>query len=78
MAQYDIKTNSRIEELTEEEQLIIVRLVNHLASFPDTSYQDFAFKRLEEITRENPWCDDIAGFDREAWLEEFPIGEDEA
>ena len=78
MAEYDMKTNCRIEELTEQEQLIIVRLVNHLASFPDTSYQDFAFKRLAEITQENPWWDDIAGFDRQGWLEEFPIPGDEA
>ena len=76
MAIYDMKTSFRLDELIEEKQLIIVRLVNHLDSFPDTSYQDFAFKRLEEITQENPWCDDIAGFDREAWLQEFPIGED--
>ena len=48
MADFNIKLNCRIEELQEEDQLIIVRLVNHLASMRGTSYQDFAFKQLEK------------------------------
>ena len=45
MSEFNIKTNCRIEELTEEEQLIIVRLVNHLASFSG-DYRKASFKSL--------------------------------
>jgi len=77
MAEYDIKTNCRIEELTEEEQLIVVRLVNHLASHP-VDYRRFACEKLEEISQENPWCDDLAGFDKETFLKDHPIGEEKS
>ena len=63
-----IKTAMRIEELTPEHQLIIAGLVNHLASLPG-SYQENACKRLEKISQENPWQDDIEG------LEKFSIEE---
>ena len=45
MSEFTIKTNCRIEELTEEEQLIIARLVNHLASHGG-DYRKSAFKSL--------------------------------
>ena len=77
MADFNIKLNCRIEELQEEDQLIIVRLVNHLASMRGTSYQDFAFKQLEKISQQNPWCDDIQGFDKETFLKNHPIQEEE-
>jgi hypothetical protein len=54
MSEFTIKTNCRIEELTEDEQLIIVRLVNHLASFAG-DYRKSAFGRLAAISQENPW-----------------------
>ena len=70
---YDIKTSCKIEELQEEDQLIIVRLVNHLASMRGTSYQNFAFKKLQEISRQNPWVDDIEGFDKVEFLSNHPV-----
>jgi len=70
---YSIKTSCRIEELQEEDQLIIVRLVNHLASMRGTSYQDFAFKKLQEISIQNPWCDSIEGFDKAEFLSKHPV-----
>jgi hypothetical protein len=54
MSEFTINTNCRIEELTEDEQLIIVRLVNHLASFAG-DYRKSAFGRLAAISQENPW-----------------------
>ena len=72
MANFKIKLNYRIEELTEEEQLIIVRLVNHLASQPD-DYRKFAFERLVTASQENPWVDTIPGFDKETFLKKWPI-----
>ena len=67
---HTITTNLRLEELPPENQLIIVRLVNHLASLPG-SYQENACKRLEKISHENPWQDDIEG------LEKFPIDDED-
>jgi hypothetical protein len=67
---HTITTNLRLEELPPEHQLIIVRLVNHLASLPG-SYQENVCKRLEKISRENPWQDDIEG------LEKFPIDDED-
>ena len=70
---YDIKTSCRIEELQKKDQLIIVRLVNHLASMRGTSYQKFAFKKLQEISCQNPWTDDIEGFDKVEFLSNHPV-----
>ena len=72
MADFNIKLNCRIEELQEEDQLIIVRLINHLASMRGTSYQDFALKQLKNISEQNPWVDDIQGFDKETFLKNHP------
>ena len=69
---YDIKTSCRIEELQEEHQLVICRLVNHLASQP-TEYRNAAFKRLLNISQENPWTDDIEGFDKAKFLLNHPV-----
>ena len=60
---HTITTAMRLEELTPEHQLIITRLVNHLASLPG-SYQKNACKRLEKISQENPWQDDIEGLEK--------------
>ena len=52
MNEHTIKINFRINELLEEHQLVIVRLVNHLASSGDL-YKDNVIKRLDDITLEN-------------------------
>ena len=52
MNEHKIKINFRINELLEEHQLVIVRLVNHLASSGD-KYKDNVIKRLDDITLEN-------------------------
>ena len=52
MNEHTIKINFRIDELLEEHQLVIVRLVNHLASSGD-KYKDNVIKRLDDITLEN-------------------------
>ena len=60
---HTICMHCRINELTENHQVTIVHLVNHLASHTD-SYQQHAMNRLEKISRENPYTDDIEGFDK--------------
>jgi len=52
MNKHKIKINFRINELLEEHQLVIIRLVNHLASSGDL-YKDNVIKRLDDITLEN-------------------------
>ena len=52
MSEFNIKTNCRIEELIEEDQLVIVRLVNHLASSGE-KYREHAIQRIEKIRQEN-------------------------
>lgn len=66
MSQHTISMSCRIDELPEEHQVTIVRLVNHLASLP-FAYQENAMARLAKIAVENPWQDDIEG------LKKFPI-----
>ena len=56
-----IAMNCRINQLTEEHQVTIIRLINHLASH-SYIYQVHAMNRIEKIQRENPYCDDIEGF----------------
>ena len=68
MSQHTISMSCRIDELPEEHQVTIVRLVNHLASLPG-AYQTNAMGRLSRIAVENPWQDDIEG------LEKFPMEE---
>ena len=60
MSQHTISMSCRIDELPEEHQVTIVRLVNHLASLP-SAYQENAMDRLAKIAVENPWQDDIEG-----------------
>lgn len=52
MSEFNIKINCRIEELIEEDQLVIVRLVNHLASSGER-YRENAIKRIKKINVEN-------------------------
>ena len=56
-----IVMNCRIDELMEEHQVTIIRLINHLASH-SFIYQSHAVRRIEKISIENPYCDDIEGF----------------
>ena len=56
-----IAMNCRIDQLMEEHQVTIIRLINHLASHT-YEYQVHAMNRIEKIQRENPYCDHIEGF----------------
>tara|TARA_A100000172_G_scaffold7179_1_gene3978 strand:- start:310 stop:528 length:219 start_codon:yes stop_codon:yes gene_type:complete len=56
-----IAMNCRIDQLMEEHQVTIIRLINHLASHT-YEYQVHAMKRIEKIQQENPYFDDIEGF----------------
>ena len=58
---HTIAMNCRINELMEEHQVTIIRLKNHLASH-SYIYQVHAMDRIEKISNENPYCDDIPGF----------------
>jgi len=64
----ELSTKTRFNELNISEQLIITRLINHLASQP-FEYRNFTFQRLKEISQENPWVDDIPDFNRRTFLE---------
>jgi len=56
-----IAMNCRINQLTEEHQVTIICLINHLASHT-YEYQVHAMNQIEKIQKENPYCDDIEGF----------------
>ena len=53
----------RLSELMPEYQVTIINLINHLAAENDT-YREHAMKRIEKITNENPYVDDIEGFEK--------------
>ena len=56
-----ITMNCRINQLTEEHQVTMIRLINHLAAHT-YEYQVHAMNRIKKIQQENPYCDDIEGF----------------
>ena len=56
-----IAMNCRINELTEQHQVTLVHLINHLASHT-YEYQVHAINRIKKIQQENPYFDDIEGF----------------
>jgi len=58
--EHTISINCRIDQLTPEHQITIVRLVNHLASLP-YEYKQNAMYRILKITEENPYTDKIDG-----------------
>ena len=58
-----IAMNCRINELTEQHQVTLVHLINHLASHT-YEYQVHAMNRIEKIQKENPYVDDIPGFEK--------------
>ena len=53
----------RLGELMPEYQVTIINLINHLASHNDT-YREHAMKRIEKISNENPYVDDIEWFEK--------------
>jgi|TARA_R100000388_G_scaffold16409_1_gene12945 hypothetical protein len=58
-----IAMNCRINELMEEHQVTIIRLINNLAAH-SFIYQQHAMRRIEKISIENPYVDDIPGFEK--------------
>ena len=60
---HTIVMDCHINKLPESHQVTIVKLINHLASHTD-SYQQHVMDRLEKIQKENPYTDDIKGFDK--------------
>ena len=56
-----IAMNCRIDQLMEEHQVTIIRLINHLAAHT-YEYQVHAMNRIAKIQKENPYFDDIEGF----------------
>ena len=66
----------RLGELMPEYQVTIINLINHLASHND-SYREHAMRRIEKISNENPYVDDIEGFKNLVMIEEtYPEEED--
>ena len=61
MNEHTIKIPCRISELLPEHQVVIIRLINHLASHT-YEYQVHAMNRIEKISVENPYVDNIEGF----------------
>ena len=66
----------RLGELMPEYQVTIINLINHLASQNDT-YRKHAMKRIEKIANENPYVDDIEGFEKLLYIEQICPGDDE-
>ena len=60
---HTIVMDCHINKLPENQQVTIVKLINHLASHT-YAYQEHAMKRIEKIQRENPYYDDIPGFEK--------------
>ena len=73
---HTIAMNCRIDELMEEHQVTIIRLINHLASH-SFIYQSHAMCRIEKISVENPYVDDIEGFEKLVMIEETCPKDDE-
>ena len=58
-----ITMDCHINKLPENHQVTIIRLINHLAAHT-YEYQVHAMNRIEKIQKENPYCDDIEGFEK--------------
>jgi len=63
MDKFNIALNCRIKELSEEKQLLLIRLINHLASMP-VMYQATVCDRLQLMINENPWTDEVPGLNK--------------
>ena len=66
---HTIEMRHRLSELMPEYQVTIINLINHLAAENDT-YREHAMKRIEKIANENPYVDDIEGFEKLLYIEE--------
>ncbi len=53
----------RLGELMPEYQVTIINLINHFSSHNHT-YREHAMQRIEKISNENPYVDDIEGFEK--------------
>jgi len=74
---HTIEMRHRLSELIPEYQVTIINLINHLASHNDT-YREHAMQRIEKISNENPYVDDIEGFEKLVMIEETcPEDDDE-
>ena len=60
---HTIVMDCHINKLPENHQVTIVRLINHLASH-NHAYQNHAMNRIKKISTENPYTDNIEGFDK--------------
>ena len=60
---HTIVMDCHINKLPENHQVTIVRLINHLASH-NHAYQNHAMHRIKKISTENPYTDNIEGFDK--------------
>ena len=60
---HTIVMDCHINKLPENHQVTIVRLINHLASH-NHAYQNHAMNRIKKISIENPYTDNIEGFDK--------------
>ena len=58
---HTIVMDCHINKLPENHQVTIIHLINHLASHTH-AYQQHVMDRLEKISRENPYTDEIQGF----------------
>ena len=63
MDKFNIALNCRIKELSEEKQLLLIRLINHLASMP-VMYQATECDHLQLMINENPWTDEVPGLNK--------------
>ena len=66
----------RLGELMPEYQVTIINLINHLASHNHT-YRELAMQRIEKISNENHYVDDIEGFEKLLYIEETCPEDDE-
>jgi len=66
---HTIEMKHRLSELLPEYQVTIINLINHLASHNHT-YREHAMQRLEKIANENPYVDEIEGFEKLLYIEE--------
>ena len=60
---HKIEMTNRLNELLPGHQVTIINLINHLASHSFV-YQSHTMRRLEKISIENPYVDDIEGFEK--------------
>ena len=60
---HKIEMTNRLNELLPAHQVTIINLINHLASH-SSEYRQHAMSRIKAISIENPYTDDIEGFEK--------------